>query len=177
MTRAFLLGASCYLCLLGCSSTPSQNQHTAATKEPLFVKGTYEEGSNLTEPRPRESEFLRTKHAGFVVVKNGAAYYLAAEVLKRPPSTFYLRVQYENPQDKTRPFVNEGEFRPEIDSLLLSSPDVVWGIRNYQDYKITVEIFQDREFQKPVDTLIQPVRAYVDTSEGKLRLFKDLTVK
>jgi len=101
----------------------------------------------------------------------GAGYYLHAHVLKRPPATYYIRVEYENPEDKAHPLVNDMDFKPEMDGVRFSSPDVVWGIRNYQSYTIRVKVFVNRESTQPIDTLVQTVRAYVDTSTGAVRIF------
>lgn len=134
-------------------------------------------GSNITEPRPRESQFFRTDHAGFVVLEKGAAYYLQARVLKSPPSTYYIRVEYENPQDKSRPFTNDMDFKATMDGVRFSSPDVVWGIRNYADYTIRVSVFTSRESTEAIDTLIQPVRSYVDTTTGEVRVYNRMQPK
>jgi len=156
--------------LTSCSST-SGTRPVAADTKPFFVKGTYLSGSNLTEPRPRESQFFRVEHAGFVVLQKGAAYYLQAHLLKFPPSTYYVRIEYENPQDKSHPFTNDMELTPTMHGVRFSSPDVVWGIRTYGDYTIRVSVFTSRESSAPIDTLVQPVRAYVDTTSGQVRIY------
>ena len=161
------------LLLTSCAST-SGTREVGAIKRPFYVTGTYKAGSNVTEPRPRESRFFRTDHAGFVVLENGAAYYIVARVLKHPPTNYQLRVQYENPQDKTRPFVTTGELRPTMDGILFRSPDVVWGIRNWGDYTIRIDLFTSPESMEPIDTLIQPVRSYVDTTTAEVRIFHRL---
>jgi hypothetical protein len=171
-----LISFACLLLLTACASTTS-TRPIAATTQPVFVKGTYMPGSNITEPRPRTSQFFKTDHAGFVVLKKGAAYYLQARVLKSPPSTYYVRIEYENPQDKSHPFVNDMELTPTMDGVRFSSPDVVWGIRNYQDYTIRASVFTSRESTQPIDTLIQPVRAYVDTTTDEVRVYNRMQEK
>ena len=171
-----LIPLTCLLLLTACASTTS-TRPAAASKQPVFVKGTYMPGSNLTEPRPGESQFFKTDHAGFVVLEKGAAYYLQARVLKSPPSTYYIRVEYENPQDKSRPFVNDMDLTTTMDGVRFSSPDVVWGIRNYADYTIRASVFTNRERAQPIDTLVQPVRAYVDTTTGEVRIYNRMEAK
>ena len=64
------VGLVTWLVLLGvitsCDSTGS-TRPVATTELPRYVKGTYMPGSNITEPRPRESQFFQTEHAGFIV--------------------------------------------------------------------------------------------------------------
>lgn len=166
----------CLLLLTACAST-TNTRPIATSKQPVLVNGTYMPGSNITEPRPRESQFFRTDHAGFVVLEKGAAYYLQARVLKSPPSTYYIRIEYENPQDKSHPFTNDMDLTPTMDGVRFSSPDVVWGIRNYTDYTIRVAVFTSRDSRQPIDTLIQPVRAYVDTTTGEVRIYNRMEAK
>ena len=167
---------ACLLFLTACAST-TNTRPLAPSKQPVFVKGTYMPGSNITEPRPRGSQFLMTDHAGFVVLEKGAAYYLQARVLKSPPSTYYIRVEYENPQDKNHPFTSDMDLTTTTDGVRFSSPDVVWGIRNYADYMIRASVFTNRESTQPIDTLVQPVRAYVDTTSGEVRIYNRIEVK
>ena len=170
-----LVALSCLILMTACTSTTS-TRPVAASKQPVLVKGTYMPGSNITEPRPEKSQFFKTDHAGFVVLEKGAAYYLQARVLKSPPSTYYIRVEYENPQDKSRPFVNNMDLTTTMDGARFSSPDVVWGIRNYADYTIRVSVFTSRESTQPIDTLVQPVRAYVDTTSGEVRIYNRMKI-
>jgi hypothetical protein len=134
-------------------------------------------GSNITEPRPQKSKFFRTENAGFVVLEKGAAYYLQARVLKSPSSTHYIRVQYENPQDSVHPFVNDMDLTTTMNAVRFSSPNVVWGIRNYQDYTIRVFVFTSKDSAQPIDTLVQPVRAYIDTTTEEVRIFTGMQQK
>ena len=56
----------------------------AMAAEPLLISGTYQKGSNVTEPRPKKSEFLQTLHGGIAVIGDKAGYYLFTRVLKKP---------------------------------------------------------------------------------------------
>jgi hypothetical protein len=64
-----------------------------------------------------------------------------------------------------------------MDGVRFSSPDVVWGIRNYQDYTIRASVFTSRDSTQPIDTLIQPVRAYVDTTTDEVRVYNRMQEK
>jgi hypothetical protein len=169
-----------FICLLflltGCVDTTSPLR-TASLEQPVYVMGTHTTGSDMTEPRPRQSQFFKTENAGFVVIQKGAAYYLLARIIKSPPAVYYVRIKYENPLDKTRPFVNDMDLKPTMDEVRFSSSDVVWGIRNYDKYTIQVDVYTNRENLQPIDTLIQPVRAYVDTTRGEVRVEKGMSLK
>lgn len=64
-----------------------------------------------------------------------------------------------------------------MDGVRFSSPDVVWGIRNYADYTIRVSVFPSRESTEAIDTLVQPVRAYVDTTTREVRVYNRMRAK
>jgi len=147
-----------------------------AAPQRIIVSGTQIQGSNLTEPRPRESEFFKVNHAGFMLIDNGAAYYLDADVRKAPAGTNYVRIEFENPKDKRRPFVSDMELTADTNRVRFTSEQVV-GIRNYKNYSITVKVFRKKDDEKPIDTLVQPLRAYVDTTTGEVRLDKRILPK
>lgn len=172
MIRLLITSLALLLLLASCGVTTGTSP--VKTKKPAFVTGTYTPGSNLTEPRPRESKFLKTEHAGFVVLEKGAAYYLHARVIQPRSSPIYIRVEYENPRDNGQPFVNDMELPPSRTSLTFSSPDVVSGIRNYGSYTIRATIYENRKSTTPIDTLVQPVRAYVDTTTSEVRVFNGM---
>ena len=44
---------------------------------PLYIKGTYYEGSNITEPRPQTSEYLKVRYGGIILIKRGVGFYLS----------------------------------------------------------------------------------------------------
>jgi hypothetical protein len=159
------------LLLTSCASTVGTRPF-ASDEQNVYVQGTYTRGANVTLPRPRQSQFFRVDHAGFVVLKNkGAAYYLQAGAPGPRTTTNYVRIEYDNPQDLSRPFVNDLELRPSMDGVLFTSPDVVWGIQNYQIYNIRVSVFTDRHSKEPIDSFVQPLRAYVDTTTGAVRVY------
>jgi hypothetical protein len=160
--------------LTSCASTVGTRPFTS--DEPrVYVQGTYAPGSNLTLPRPRQSRFFRVQDAGFLVLKNkGAAYYLRAHVPEPRTTTYFVRIEYDNPQDTSYPFVNGLDLKPDMGGVLFTSPDVVWGIRNYQTYSIRVSVFADGHSKQPIDTLVQPFRAYVDTTTTEVRIYKSI---
>lgn len=143
--------------------------------ETILVVGTYQKGNNVTEPRPKSSEYLETLHGGIVVVGNGAGFYLFAKVIRIPTKSLYVVVEYENPEGK--PLTNEMNFAPSAKELHFSAPEFVRGLKNYSDYEITVRIFESKESKEPIDVLKQTVRSYVDTRGPKVQLFSKIKPK
>jgi hypothetical protein len=170
----YLITFAGLMLLTSCASTVGT--HPLTSDDPrVYVQGTYSPGADLTLPRPRRSRFFRVNDAGFMVLKNkGAAYYLRAGVPEHRTTTYYVRIEYDNPQDMRHPFANDLDLKPEMDAVLFTSPDVVWGLQNYQTYTIRVSVFADRESKQSIDTLIQPFRAYVDTTTKEVRVYNEM---
>jgi hypothetical protein len=151
---------------------------TVATQsaEPALVIGTYQKGNNLTEPRPKKSEYLETLHGGIVVVGDNAGYYLFTNVIKKPARDLYVTVEYENPSGG-KPFKNDMEFKTTAEELRFSAPEFVKGLKSYSDYELTVKIFESKEAKEPIDTLKQTIRSYVDTRGPNVKMFNRLKGK
>lgn len=162
--------------LTACASTVLT--HPFASDKPLvFARGTYTRGANVTLPRPLHSRFFSVEDAGFVVLKDkGAAYYLRASLSEHRTTTFFIHVEYENPREESHPFTSDFELKPKDEEVLLSSPEVVWGIQNYHTYNIRVSVFADREGRKTIDSLVQPLRACVDTTTRAVRIDNDAVI-
>lgn len=162
------------LLVTSCASTVGTHSFVS-DEQRVYVQGTYTPGANLTLPRPRHSHFFRVDDAGFLVFKDkGAAYYLRAAAPKHRTKTYYVRIEYDNPQDVSRPFTNDLSLKPDMDGVILTSPDVVWGIKNYQTYTIRVSVFPDNESKQSIDSFAQPLRAYVDTTTGAVRIYNEM---
>jgi len=140
----------------------------ATVDSPLMVMGTWMKGSNFTEPRPKKSRYLGTKHAGLVVIEEGVGYYLAVHVLEAPEQEFHIKISYQNPLDTKRPMVNVQHFPPSAREFIFSTPKVVSGIKGQKMYSIKVEIFESPNAEKPIDVLKQKFRAYVDTTTSQI---------
>jgi hypothetical protein len=102
---------------------------------------------------------------------------LRATAAESPPAKYLIRLEYENPKDKSKPFTNDMEFPPEAKEFEFSSPDVITGLRMYEDYSIKVSVFENRESKEPLDSFTQRVRAYVDTRGDEVKLFKGLSTR
>lgn len=164
--------------LSSCSNTTSP---PAGTADGTPISGTYRPGSNLTEPRPASSRFLRTVEGGFATVAGSAAYYLRVSPQAGLPPGAYLRITYPNPQQPDRPYVNDMTFDPSRREMIFSSPGIVPGLRNYQTYTVTVTVHANRAAADagtpPIDVLKQPIRAYVDTTGPQVQVFRGLRAK
>ena len=125
--------------------------------------GVYEPGHDLTEPSPRKSEYLETKSGGVLVLPDGAGLFLFARVIKRPASELYITVEYENPQGGA-PLPNDMRFETKAQEFGFSAPSLQPGLRRYATYTITVKIWEKKGAAQPIDTLVQKVRSYVDTT-------------
>lgn len=144
--------------------------------QPALVIGTYQTGSNVTEPRPKKSAYLETLHGGIVVVGDSAGYYLFTKVIRKPEKDLYVVVDYENPSGG-KPFTNDMEFKTTAEELHFSAPEFVKGLESYSDYDITVRVFESKEAKEPIDMLKQTIRSYVDTRGPKAKMFRRLHKK
>jgi hypothetical protein len=144
--------------------------------QPVLVIGTYQKGNNVTEPRPKKSEYFETLHGGILVVGDDAGYYLFTKVIKKPVRDLYIVVEYENPSGG-KPFTNDMDFKTTAEELHFSSPEFVKGLKSYSDYDVTVRVFESRVTNVPIDMLKQTIRCYVDTRGPRVKMFKRLKEK
>lgn len=165
-TWVALASALFFLASSVCSPAPSP-------AEPLFVSGTHRKESHFTEPRPHRSQFLETISAGILIIGERAGFYLFARVIKSPPKELHIIAEYENPSGGP-PFRNKMPFKPDTKELKFSSPDFVRGLQINVSYKITIKIFDAPDGSKPIDTLKQALRSYVDSRESTLKVYKKL---
>lgn len=156
------------LFLCGCVSSTT----TLPSGKPALVFGVYESGHNVTEPKPQASEYLQVEAGGVVVMDEGAGLFLKARVIKHPDHELYITVEYENPGSAS--LLNDASFKVDATNLNFSVPTVQSGLRSYADYAITVKIWEKKGDPKPVDTLVQKVRSYVDTTGPKPLVFDKL---
>ncbi len=138
----------------------------------------YVPGANITLPRPCQSQFFKVSDAGFLILKNkDAAYYIRGNLSEGRVKPYFVRVEYDNPQDESQPFENEADLTPDKNYAVFTSPDAVWGIHYWKTYTIRVSIFDNRESKQPIDTIVQPLRSYVDTTSGEVRIDNHLTTE
>lgn len=158
------------LVAVGCSSSPGKNLPAG----PVFISGIYQGGPAITEPRPVQSSLMAVTKGGFQVADGEAAYVLRVTLSPDLPEQFFARAIFENPQEFSEPFVEEGEFlqRP---SVLTPAHGPVSGLVMFKDYRITVELFAKKGDRAPLDTLTQTLRSYIDTQGDEPLVYTDLT--
>lgn len=141
-----------------------------------LVVGTYQKGSNITEPRPAESKYLRTTLGGFHLIQGMAGFKLFIEVIQHPEQRVYTRVMIENPKAADERFVYEHYLDPDTPSITITHGPAI-GLKIYKDYTLDVFLFSDAARTQEIDHLTQKIRSYVDTTGKKLKLFKGIKAK
>ncbi len=142
---------------------------------PTYLSGTYLKGlSNITEPKPIESENFEVLAGGTVIIEQGAGFFLNVKLRKRPNTKLYFKIEYPNPNNPNKPLINDMEFQEGMKECHFSSPEVIWGLKGYSDYTIKVDIFENKTAVKPIETLNQNVRSYVDTQTRDVLIFRKL---
>ncbi len=142
----------------GCSSSPTKSLPAGR----YFVSGIYQGGPIITEPRPVQSSLMAVTRGGIRVVDGKAAYELRVTLSPDVPEQFFARAIFENPQDYSAPYVEEGEFF-QRQRILPAGHGPVNGLVMFREYRITVELFMNKGDSAPLDTLTQAIRSYVDT--------------
>lgn len=142
--------------------------HTNAAEPPL-VSGVWHKGHNITEPRLKSSNFMKTLEGGFLVLPTAAAYRLEVEVSAKLSTPYFMQAVFENPADPDKPFVEETVIsKPQKILTLTHGP--VKGLRISGDYRITVKIFPRKGAAEPIDVLEQKVRSYVDSTGAAIKM-------
>lgn len=167
--KKYILSIIPLVLLCGCSS-PTR---TLPSGQAALIFGVYTPGHNVTEPKPQKSEYLETRTGGVVVLQKGAGLFLKTRVLKQPEHELYITVEYENPLGGA-PLMSEAAFRAGVTGLNFSVPDIQAGLKSYADYTITVRIWASKGAAMPMDTLVQKVRSYVDTTGTEPVIFDKL---
>jgi hypothetical protein len=139
-----------------------------------YVSGTYQQGHNATEPRPQKSKFLKTYTGGFAVSERGARYALLIDVITKRSKDYIIKAEYEDPSNK-KPIIQEGRL-PHKDKSISLGTDYIKGLKIKKDYTVKVYLI-DTDTLQTVDTLIQKVRSYIDTTGDKVIILKGLENK
>lgn len=127
----------------------------------------------LFDPKPQESEYLRTFQGGFNISKYGARYWALWDIIKDRDKLLYVRIELQNPSNKKQPIVHEGVIPPNNQSLYVAS-NPISGLKMYGIYRIDVFIYEDEARTSVVDRMTQKVKSYVDTRGGGFLLDKGL---
>ncbi len=171
MCRIFVLKlVAISLVAAGCASSSPKSLPAGR----YFVSGIYQGGPTITEPRPVQSRLMAVTKGGFQVADGNAAYMLRVTLSPDVPEQFFARATFENPQEFSEPFVEEGEFlqRP---SILTPAHGPVSGLIMFKEYRITVELFINKGDRTPLDTLTQTIRSYVDTQGAEPLIYSEFS--
>ena len=169
--KSILILALAAIGLTSCATLPD-----AAGGKAIKAKysGVHKEGSDVTEPRPRKSKYLETVDGGVVVVDAGAGLFLDVVMAERPTQPLHMKINFENPGGGV--ISDETVLTPDMHDtyLSLSVPRVQSGLKSYKDYTITIQLRNSKEDSRPVDTLTQKVRSYVDTTGPVPRAYQGM---
>ncbi len=141
--------------------------------QPVFVRGTYQEGHDATEPRPAESRYFKTEIAGFAIVNGVAGYRAFIDVITPPSQRIYTRAILENPVNSNTPIVYEHYIDPETGSTEVTHFPVI-GLRIYNNYTITLIAYEDEARTVEIDRLKQEVRSYIDTTADPISIYSNI---
>lgn len=116
--------------------------------------------SSLLTPRPVDSEYFTTLGGSFLMTlgKNPSKTYEINLLIKKDlPDNTYAVIEFENPENKTLPYISEGPIK-EIKNiftghyknvLVLTSPHVT-GIKPHTNYGIIISLYSDKSKQELV---------------------------
>ena len=133
-----------------------------------MVLGVYEAGHDVTEPRRQKSEYLETLQGGVAVFPKGSGLFLKTKVIKSPPHDLYITVDYKGAG--MAPLSNDMVFRKDARQLGFSVPAYQTDLKRRRTYTVTVKIWNAKGDREPVDTLVQKIRSYVDTTDAGPRV-------
>ena len=142
----------------------------------LYLSGVYKRGHDLTEPRAKSGEYLKTDDAGVLVFYPGAAFYWRILPLKPIPDGYIIRTTWPNPASPDQPLINtldaevdEATYKEYI--FMPTSPDFIDGLERHGIYEFKAELLTSEESDEPVEVLIQKVRSYVITKDGEVWVY------
>lgn len=153
--------------ITGCGLAPKYEVFKPTSKMTL-ISGTYKRGANVTEPRPVEGKYLKVQHGGVIIIPSGAGFYINTTVKKSPKKDLYIVIEYENPNDKSKPLTNDQKFLKTSKGFYFTSPSVINGIRGYESYEINVKIYDSKKKDRLLDQFTQKFRSYVDTTTNQI---------
>lgn len=132
-----------------------------------FIAGTNTQGSNINQPRPQKSRFLRTYAAGFAVSPAEAKYALYADIDPSLGRRIFVRAEFQNPLAPGSPLSEEGEITVGQASLeVVSQP--VRGLRRKHTYWVKVYLYETFDRQNPIDILTQNILSNVDSTGDRI---------
>ena len=118
------------------------------------------------QPKAAKSEHLETVGGGFLAErqKDGGftcRYGLSIRRTEAHSGTLYLRTQFENPQDRTKPFVVDSQVAPGRREFQLQSP-TMRGVRARRNYKVEILVYDSGVRDRQIGKLVQHVQSPID---------------
>ena len=113
--------------------------------------------SSLITHRPAQSEYFTTLGGGFMMTlgnQPSKTYGVNLQVKKPLPAHSYAVIEFENPANKTLPYITEGSiediqntFAARFKNVFVLTSPHVHGVRPHTNYVITVSIYADESKQ------------------------------
>ena len=136
----------------------------------MFVSGIWQEGSFRDEPRPAESKYLKVTSGGFHISGEWAEYKLSADIIGERDESFLLKVEYENPLNAEKPFIQESLINPQPGDIELTSP-FIKGLEVKKDYRVKITLYDSKKKKEIIDELTQFIRSYVDSRSRPIKFW------
>ena len=95
-------------------------------------------------PSPTTTEYFKTTGGGFISTGRVLSYALNFKVRKpiNGTQTWFALVQYENPEDQTKPLIQLNEYLSTETDISVHSAELS-SIRNHKTYKVTFKAYSD----------------------------------
>lgn len=93
---------------------------------------------------PTKTEYLKTTGAGFSIDPSAAALYysMSYQIRKNLKAPLYVSIQYQNPENSGKPFVQSAIFKPKQKVFRTESPTFK-RIKNNRSYEVLIKLYDD----------------------------------
>lgn len=142
----------------------------------VLVSGVWFKGATIVDPRPVKSKYFKVYQGGFYTSLKGARYWLLADIITEVPNDLWVTVEYEDPLNHNKPFVEEGPVKANAKSFYYGS-GYIKGLKMFRAYWIRVTLYDSKEKKEMLDKFKQNINAYVDTTGDDVLISKDITEK
>lgn len=143
-------------------------------KYPFFISGLYAAGKDVTEPKKMKSRFLAVDDGGVLLTEAGAKLFVRVRSIEPPEGEMFLKAEFADPSGRVT--FAELEFKKD-GTFMFTSPEAVRGLKGKNDYIITVGVYLKKDPGRPVDSVVQKVRSYVDTQKNDTQIFDGIFKK
>ena len=167
------------LLLVSCMRNNWSNGNAVMLTEPVWVIGVKDEQVAYTKDYPEivKSEHFEVVNAGYWIATMGsktiARYEFTLTVTSPFPTKVYTRTILSNPKDLLNPIQYEHYLNPEEKSTRVFHGPLS-GIVPDEKYKLTLEVFKDKERTVLLEQVTQEIVAGFDTENGCVSLTPEL---